>query len=165
MKKLLAMLFVLPSIALAAPATVIDVEPVTRVRSVYQPVTEYQYTCNIVHERSGAIESVTGSIFGSNDGAIGALIGYGIGSQIGKGHGNDVAKVAGVVIGNSVGNNHARRSREECREVPVTKRVRHEEHYISHYNIDVDINGFVHTVQRNYAPTVGSTIDVSVSVR
>jgi uncharacterized protein YcfJ len=164
---LAATLFTASTAALAAPATVIDVDPIERARTSYETVYETVYTCDVVrnNDRMGGIERGVDSIFGSTGGAVGTVIGGAIGNQIGKGRGNDIATALGAVLGNQIGNNASRNKQTECREIEVSKQVPVTQYYIEGYRVTVDLDGNTYRVTRRYEPAIGSQIDVNVSVR
>lgn len=166
MKKILFLLLLMISAtAHAVPAKVISVNPVHQYRTVYDYVTEYQYQCGVVNNSRGVIERTTNGVFGSQEGAIGAIAGAAIGSQVGGGSGREIATAMGAIVGNKMGNDVAQRNREECRPIPVRRTITNTIPYVSHYNVTVDINGSIYTVQRNHSPAIGSVINVTLNVR
>jgi len=67
-----------------------------------EPVSEPSVICTQRTE-NGAIERITGGLFGSTKGAVGAAVGGLIGHKISNG--KDVGTIVGVIVGNKVGNN------------------------------------------------------------
>lgn len=70
--------------------------------------------CICVREKeNGLIERTTGKVFGSTEGAVGAVIGGVIGKEITD---HDVGAAIGVIVGNKIGNNMTKES-IKCYEV------------------------------------------------
>jgi uncharacterized protein YcfJ len=110
MKQLIAVLALLPAVALAQQwAEVIRVEP--------RMVTTHQQQCQEV------LVQVPASSGNAAGGVLGAIAGAAIGNQIGGGSGRDIATVVGGVVGYQVGRGEATAAtterRVQCTMTPV----------------------------------------------
>ena len=129
----------------ASDAKVVLSEP------VYTDFTQYREGCTPVTETR---RSIGGTLIG---GAIGAAAG----NQIGGGSGRDIATAVGAVTGAAVGQNVAGDRtviRNQCTRQAFTVQE------ITQYKVTVDVNGSFFTVFRNFNPTTGSLIPVTLSV-
>lgn len=129
----------------ASDAKVVLSEP------VYTDFTQYREVCTPVTETR---RSISGTLIG---GAIGAAAG----NQIGGGSGRDIATAVGAVTGAAVGQNVAGDRtviRKQCTRQAFTVQE------ITQYKVTVDVNGSFFTVFRNFNPTTGSLIPVTLSV-
>ena len=85
---------------------------------------------------------------------IGGAIGAALGNQVGGGSGQDIATAVGAVTGAAIGQNVA----QNC--VGNVTYVQS----ILYYEITVEVNGSLHTVQRQYSPAIGSYMPVNITV-
>lgn len=136
MKALLAIPFILASSIAAADinAKVIHTNPVFQ-NQAYQ-----------THQTCTTNNSIGGTL-------IGGVIGAALGNQVGGGSGQDIATAVGAVTGAAIGQNVA----QNCNGTSYVQTVQY-------YEITVEINGSLHSVQRQYGPAVGSYIPVNISV-
>lgn len=129
----------------AADAKVVLSEP------VYTDFTQYREVCTPVTETRGSI----GGAF------VGGVIGAAVGNQVGSGSGQDIATAVGAVTGAAIGQNVAGDrtvTRKQCTRQAFTVQE------ITQYKVTVDVNGSFFTVFRNFNPTTGSLIPVTLSV-
>ena len=91
--------------------------------------------------------SIGGTLIG---GAIGAVLG----NQVGGGSGKDIATAVGAVTGAAIGQNVAQNCSQN---VSYTQTI-------LYYEITVEVNGSLHTVQRPYSPAIGSYMPVNITV-
>lgn len=84
---------------------------------------------------------------------LGGVIGAALGNQVGGGSGQDIATAVGAVTGAAIGQNVA----QNCNGTSYVQAVQY-------YEITVEINGSLHSVQRQYGPAVGSYIPVNITV-
>lgn len=140
MKALLAIPFILASSIAAADinAKVIHTNPVFQ-NQAYQ-----------THQPCTTNNSIGGTL-------LGGVIGAALGNQIGGGSGQDIATAVGAVTGAAIGQNAA----QNCNGTSAAKSY---VQTVQYYEITVEINGSLHTIQRQYGPAVGSYIPVNISV-
>ena len=155
----------------ASEARVVDVQPNYITKTTYDYITYDEEKCGIASRSDrGLIEKANNGLFGSLEGTLGTAIGYGIGNEVGGGSGNEIAKVVFALAGNKIGNDIGDRRRInngqiQCHIVPTTIKQPRTVQEISHYNITVELEEGRYLVRRNYAPAIGSYINVSVTVR
>lgn len=154
----------LSTTALAAEeAMVVDVQPVFGNVLKTETVPVIKSVCT-QRESSGLVERGINGGFGSQEGLLGAVIGYGIGNEIGGGSGNEIAKVVGAVVGNKIGNNRAA-TKGQCEMVETVETQRYYAKDIVAYNVDVQLGDGIYTVRRTQEPYIGEYIRVSVNVQ
>lgn len=153
--------------AQAEQAKVVGVQPVYRFITRYEVQDVEEIVCyDNAGSNDGFIEQGTDGLFGSTEGAIGAVVGGAIGRQIGGGRGRDAATILGIIVGNRIGNNANRRREGQICETRIKQAstpVRARE--IASYRVQVEVEGEVYTVNRDTDYAVGSYIPVNVSVR
>lgn len=181
MKKLILIpLLLVSSVAFAGVGVeleVVDVREIYTQRAVSVPVEvdqEYCYTENQYRRNSrGMLEKITDGGFGSTGGLLGTAAGVAIVDELG---GNDATKIIGGLLGNKIGNDISDKRRNDrditrCEIKTVTKYERRYEDHLDHYLITVKLdtdplkrNTKQFKVKRNFAPAVGDTIRVQISV-
>jgi uncharacterized protein YcfJ len=178
MKKLILIpLLLVSSVAFAAvnvEMEVVDVREIYTQRTVSVPVEvdqEYCYSENQYRRNSrGMLEKITTGGFGSTGGLLGTAAGVAIVDELG---GNDVTKIIGGLLGNKIGNDISDRRRNKrdgtrCEIRTITKYERRYEDHLDHYLITVEMDNQGYSkqfkVKRNFAPAVGDTLRVQISV-
>ena len=138
MKALLAIPFILASSIAAADinAKVIHTNPVFQ-NQAYQ-----------THQTCTTNNSIGGTL-------LGGVIGAALGNQVGGGSGQDIATAVGAVTGAAIGQNVAKNCHSNG-----TSYVQ----AVQYYEITVEINGSLHTIQRQYSPAIGSYMPVNITV-
>jgi uncharacterized protein YcfJ len=132
----------IPFILLSSIATAEDINAkVVHTNAVFQ--NQAQQTSQTCTPR----RSIGGTLIG---GAIGAALG----NQVGGGSGQDIATAVGAVTGAAIGQNVAQNCVNNVTYVQT----------ILYYEITVEVNGSLHTVQRQYSPAVGSYMPVNITV-
>lgn len=150
--------------------TVVNVNTVTKtsyreVRTPSQMLVCEDIRINSRRKSHGLIEKGTDSIFGSTEGLLGTIAGVAIGSQIGDGAGREAARIVGGALGNQIGNDVAyskSETIESCYNVTRYNVHLEEQTVIDYYQIAVEYNGVVFTVNRNSIYYVGNKITINV---
>jgi len=165
MKKLALALGIvaLSTTAVAEQALVVDVQPVFGNVVKTETVPVIKSVCTQRDGRGWVEKGVNGG-FGSQEGLLGAAIGYGIGNEIGGGSGNEIAKVLGAVVGNKIGNNRAA-NKGSCEMVETVETQRYYAKDVIAYKVDVEVGDSIYTVRRKKEPYIGQYIPVRVSVQ
>ena len=142
MKALLAIPFILASSIAAADinAKVIHTNPVFQNQAY--PVFQNQ-TCTTNNSIGGTL--------------LGGVIGAALGNQVGGGSGQDIATAVGAVTGAAIGQNVAKNCQSNGTSYFNVQAVQY-------YEITVEINGSLHTIQRQYSPAIGSYMPVNITV-
>lgn len=150
---------------------VLAVDPIYTSVVRYERVAAQETICEDVRQArrsDGLIEYGTNGVFGSRRGLIGTAVGVAVGSQIGGGSGTTWAMVVSGLLGNSVGNESARRRENSnlyCHEVVSWHSIPQIESELQYFNVTVDIQGQRFTVKRYTAPNIGEMIPVNLNVR
>jgi uncharacterized protein YcfJ len=142
MKALSVIGLAIPFLLLSSIASAEDINAkVVHTNAVFQ---------NQAHQTAGSCtprRSIGGTLIG---GAIGAALG----NQVGGGSGQDIATAVGAVTGAAIGQNVAQNCVGNVTYVQT----------ILYYEITVEVNGSLHTVQRQYSPAIGSYMPVNITV-
>ena len=146
-------------------AEVFGVEPVLKYQTVHGVANEYREVCQDRRARDnyGIFERGTDSIFGSNGGFIGSVIGIAIADELDA---NNNARIIAGLLGNRIGNDlsHKGKYKYNCefREIPV--KTSHVTQVLDYYMVTVEYGGSLHQVKRNFQPTVGDKIKVQFRI-
>ena len=140
-------------------AEVVGVETILKYQTVYGTTNSIREVCQDRRARDnyGIFERGTDSIFGSNGGFIGSVIGIGIADKLDA---NNNARIIAGLLGNRIGNDlsHKGKYKYNCefREVPV--KTSHITQVLDYFLVTVEYGGSLHQVKRNIQPSVGELI-------
>ena len=146
-------------------AEVVGVETILKYQTVYGTTNSIREVCQDRRARDnyGIFERGTDSIFGSNGGFIGSVIGIGIADKLDA---NNNARIIAGLLGNRIGNDlsHKGKYKYNCefREVPV--KTSHITQVLDYFLVTVEYGGSLHQVKRNFKPSVGDLIKVQFSI-
>ena len=146
-------------------AEVVGVETILKYQTVYGTTNSIREVCQDRRARDnyGIFERGTDSIFGSNGGFIGSVIGIGIADKLDA---NNNARIIAGLLGNRIGNDlsHKGKYKYNCefREVPV--KTSHITQVLDYFLVTVEYGGSLHQVKRNFQPSVGALIKVQFRI-
>ena len=147
-------------------ADVVGVETVLKYQTVYGTSNQVKEVCQDRRARDnyGIFERGTDSIFGSNGGFIGSVIGIAIADELDA---NNNARIIAGLIGNRIGNDlsHKGKYKYNCQFMEVPMKTSHVTQVVDYYLVTVDFNGSLHQVKRNFQPAIGDRIKVQFRVK
>ena len=146
-------------------AEVLQVEPVLKYTTINGVENQVREVCQDRRARDnyGIFERGTESIFGSNGGFLGSVVGVAVADKLDA---NNNARIIAGLIGNRIGNDLSNKGKYkyncEFKEIPV--KTSHVAQILDYYLVTVQYGGSLHQLKRNFQPAVGDLIKVSFRI-